>query len=83
MQNQAIKFLKGASPSGQIQKSNGGAETSIKKSKNTINALAVAISSHLLPSFFITIADVMKVSVSQFTPITSGTPYILGPKLFP
>ena len=80
MINQAMKFLRGAWPISQVQKSNVGADASMKKSKNTINKAPNRIFIEVCFTKLSAIAAVQKISTAQLMPIRSGTPSILLPK---
>ncbi len=78
-----MKFRMGAAPASQCQKSKTGAETSRKKSRNTIKkAPVMTLTGKLLVSFE-AMVPVIKVRTAQLTPISKGTPSILAPRLFP
>ena len=81
--NQCIKFLRGATPSSQLQKSKMGAIGSMKKSRPTMSNAPQIIESHLKCITRLAIVAVRNVNTIQLIPINGGTPIIFGPRLFP
>lgn len=78
--NQSTKFLKGAVPDSQLQKSKMGAVDSIKKSSATIKIDPHRMTSHLFFIKRLAILAVRKVITPQLIPIKKGTPNTFIPR---